>query len=292
MPDVPTGEAAEVTTGYPTAMLIAREMQKIAPSDRKMKGNTNVEQRLKQRLIGQMQRIGEERRHVDMGVIADTQQWVQVNAGIRENVDRVVMFKLKSAVAAGVFKTLTGEHNDRYASRVSGFDRGKAAVLGAQWLSTGRDFEMPIEWIPPLCHHLDAENDEEPDGWRARARFKDGEELRASPYSIADDPILGESSDQPNDPSEETPDGFEDFVDLFHVTDDYNDTLVKGEVYDAYCDFAEEHDMDQTSPQWFGRYFRKWVPESEVPGDQIGKHDIYRCLQWRDAAEPYLEDAD
>jgi len=289
-PDSP-GPESTATSDYPTAMLVGRELQKVAPSDRKMKGNTNTEQRLKSRLISHVQKLGEERRHVDLGISADTQQWVQVNKGIRENVDRVVMFKLGSGAAAGVFSDMAGKGAESYADRVSGFDKGEACVLGAQWLSTGRDFEMPITWIPPLCHHLDAEDDDQPDGWRARQRYKDGESLEPSPFDIDVESIDAGGDD--DDPAEITPDGFEGFADLVRYTGNDEDRLVKADVYAAYCEYAERHGLEDLHKKVFGRHFRAFYPKDVVPdGRSLGgdRQKAYLGVTWTQKADPYRED--
>lgn len=292
MPDLTHGPSD--ATDYPTTMLVGREFQKIAPSGRKFGGNTNTEQRLEQYIVSRMQTIGEERRHVDMGLICDTQQWLQVNKGVRENVDRVVMFKLKSGIAETVFKELTGRTSERYAQTVSGFDRGEACVIGAQWLSSGRDFEMPITWIPPLCHHLDAENEDEPDGWRARARYRESEELRPSPFDVdGGSVIVADDGDEEPDPADLTPDGFEDFVDdCLQYTGDDDNRCAKAAVREAYAAYAADHGLETYSPRAFGQYLREFYPSDDVPTGNWANGQAQKCylgLTFTETGERYRE---
>lgn len=285
MPDNPT--VGGLDEKYPVAYTVMREMQDVAPGDRKLKGDDSATAALKSKLVTGMQKLGEKRRHTDLGVIGDSQQWYQINAGVRENIDQVLMFNLQAGAAQSVFQKLTGERQKGHADSVDEFDVGECAVIGAGRLSTGRKFEMPWSIAPPMCHHLDAET--ESSGWHARSEYLgDREELRPSPYSLDDpDPVDYEERSRQHRAREKVDENFPEFLESCVVaTSDRDDREFKVDVWHAYLGFADHCNMElPPNKREFGSWLRAYLPESDVPN---GKKRPEGVDDWGQAKAAYL----
>lgn len=248
---------------YPRAFAVMREIQDAAPGDSKINGSDAVAQ-LRTELVDRMQTIGEKRRHTDLGIFGDTQQWLQANARVRENADRLLLFKLNAGTAMGLFKQLTGSKQTDYAQKVGSFDRGECSVVGSEWLSTGQPFAQPISWAPPMCHHLDSETEGE--GWNVRVEHLDTEELRQSPYTLSgrkeSDPYSFKAV-SPDDPeaAENAPAGFDRFIAVcLDLTNDDRDRVAKADVQLAYEAFAQQQDIDlPPNDVYFGRWISAYI---------------------------------
>lgn len=298
-PDTPgeTGDDGAAVTDYERALVVAREMQDVAPSQRKLSGGSTVVNRLKQELVRLFQRLGEKRRHVNVGIAGDTQQWLQVNAGVRANVDRVLMFKLQPGASRSVFTTLTGDDQRQHAMTVKQFGRGTCAVIGPQWIDSGQPFVLPVDWAPPMCHHLDADDEDEPDGWDARVLYKDSEEFRPSPWSMDDDDAMAgapEAYEDGEDPTEKTPDGFEAFLEeCVHGADDDEIRVRKARLRDAYRGFAADHGLEDGSDNQIGQWLREYYPKEQHPNGRTLDDDrasAYLCLRLTQAGGVYADE--
>lgn len=277
-PDNPSlgddGEVDEVTD-YPRAYMIAREMQAVAPGQGKLKGNDDSRAKIQGKILSQMQKLGEKRRHVDLGIIGDTQQWMQVNARVRANVDRVLLFGNQAATVTDVMEQITGREYQQQSEKISGYEVGDCAVVGPQWISTNQSFVAPVSWAPPLCHHLDTET--EPDGWHSRIEYLDREELRSSPYTM-DGAELDSPDDVEESPEEKTPNGFGEFVDwALEPVQNESQKVPKAVVRELYNDYAEDHDELPVGPAeaTLGGWVRAFFDEDEHPGKQMPKYDSW-----------------
>jgi hypothetical protein len=283
-------------TSYPRALMVMREMQTVAPSNSKMKGGSNAESTLKRVCVDRMQTLAEERRHVDMGIHGDTQQWFQFNARVRENVDRILMFKLQAGAAEYLFDKLTGDEYSTHARSVSEFDIGECAVVGSGWIDTGQSFAMPVQWAPPMCHHLDAEDEDQPGGWTTRVQLLDSEEFRESPFELEEDDGLGVYSEEQRKARRMAPDGFEEFAEeCLRYVDDVAERVPTADVRDCYAAYAEEHGLEVTEDAGtFGHWMRGWFPKEKVNkgytrGGAENREHAYIKMEMTDTGKRYLD---
>lgn len=275
------GDGVEATTQYPRAMIVMREMQDVAPGGRKTKGGDGSKSRIQTKLVSRMQTIGEKRRHVNMGLLGDTQKWLQINAGVRENIDRVMSFKNSPGAVRSVFDEVTGSTQKRHASKVQHFDRGECVVVGSEWLSTNQSFVMPVQWAPPMCHHLDSET--EPAGWYARVDYLDEETLRENPFELPEATV--NDADMPeSDGTADTPEGFEEFVaECVTVNeDDPDERLAKEDARTAYKGWADKHGFEMYNRAgqfggWFRSFFSKDLcPDCKTKEGRDGRRKAYK----------------
>jgi hypothetical protein len=274
-PDTPDSDGnPAASTQYPRAMIVMREMQDAAPGGRKTKGGDASKSRIQSKLVSRMQTLGEKRRHVNMGILGDTQKWLQVDAGVRENIDRVMSFKNSPGVVQSVFETVIGGNHFRHAEKLKDFDRGECVVIGPEWLSTNQPFIMPVQWAPPLCHHLDSET--EPAGWYARVQYLDHEELRESPFELGQASV-SDSVVEDARKSRRTPKGFEGFIEeCIEVDgDDPQQRLIKAHMRAAYLGYADEHDLDvHETEEQIGQWFRAHIDPDLCPtAKELGADD-------------------
>lgn len=315
-------EALLTQSKFPRAQLVMREMQDAAPGHRKLKGSSSTTARIRRNILEKMQTLSEKRRHVDAGILGDTQQWKQLNAGVRENVDRVLMFNEPSGLAQAIFEKFTGQKHYDYAESVSRFDVGTCAIVGGQWISTDQAFVMPVDLAPAVNHHLDTDDEDEPSsGWQARVEYLDHEEFRPSPYSKHSQDgdnedesgggsdlqaIFEDSDEEEADPEArgDVPEGFTAFIErcLHHDGDDRGVRQAISEVRDAYRAYAHEHDLDAfDTAAVFGRWLRHYYPDPDdaEDGDPVvksgktfgDKRNAYIWLELSDAGEQYLAHA-
>lgn len=289
-----TEQSAAEVSQYPRALAVFREMQEVAPSDGLIGDASNATSRLDSTLIDRMQTLSMKRRHTDLGILGDTQQWVQINKRVRANIDRVLMFNLPAGIARSIFSKQTGSNQQSNAKKVQGFKPGECAVIGDQWLSTGRSYEMPLEWAPPMCHHLDAEED--PDGWRARVQYRDAEEFRDSPYSLDGTGVsrVTEWAEAPE--VRDSPEAFTEFVEeALEYDRDPETRIPKTAVREAYVEFADRNGAERPkASHQIGRWLREFYPEEVVEVGKMrvagGRVNAYICLTLTEYGDELAEE--
>jgi len=238
----------------PSLAAVFRELHHIAPNDRTAKQDDR-EREIQRGMVAAFQELCSMHRHEDIEVLADTQQLMgQINKRAREHVERVVTFRSQMGSLKPLFKDmvgLDGERHNHMTTIARDFDVGQAAVIG--YTGTNRSLEMPLEFAPPMSHHLDATSPYD-NGWVARAKLLTDhddlpdEELRPAPWDAT---VPEELDFEPLSLSEDEP--VVAFADRCLSEADGNGIGV-GELYKAMQAFAEHNDLDGVPPKnHFGR---------------------------------------
>jgi hypothetical protein len=188
---------------FPTATLVMRELQKLAPAGNKNSGNAR---RANATLVSRdvLRDIGEDMGHFHLEIIADSQKFTtQLDKDVRTHADRMYAFKGQLPDIQDVLKVRKASSEARsIAAQVADYDVGECAVVhhhGVNW---------PIQAAPPRSMKLDSERYSS--GFEARAEVLEHEETREIPWDTtlperfeisetvtADDETPGEEIDDP-----------------------------------------------------------------------------------------------
>lgn len=202
---------------YPPVTVAMRELHQIVPkSNSEMQAESEMESYMK----GTMEDLIALVRHVDIELLGDTQKFAkQIDDDVAELFHRIFAFGGQKPDIKKVFKTRVDDTSP--AEKVSGYNDGQCALV------SGDGYTMPIQMAPPRCHHLDAKNDGNGLGYRARHPDLN-EELEPAPWNATVPPRLrfGMEAKSPvarfwNDSITQTDDG-RDFVLKEDITEAYS----------------------------------------------------------------------
>jgi hypothetical protein len=197
-------------------------------------------------------------RHEDLEILADTQDFMDIDKSVRKRFNRAVAFQTQNDAVEELFAMVAGNKglHKKYAGHVSrNFAKATGTVFGKTGPNgeDGTPFLTPVQFAPPSWHNFDNEQDDT--GIEARIRYLDREELRVPPWDVelpgrfaVDDVEYGDES------GNEKKDGIKRFANNCVIEDP--DSEVRTErVRDAYEQFAEENGYPKASPQSFGQLF-------------------------------------
>lgn len=125
----------------PRAAIVLRELHHICPTQKNRREDWQ-EKNLQEKIAGEMRNIAAERRHANLEVLADSQQWGQIAKRIREQIDRVLMYQTHAAPAQKVFRDLIGTRNMPYSNRIFGFSSGFCSVISPERIGV-----MTTTWL-------------------------------------------------------------------------------------------------------------------------------------------------
>lgn len=276
----------------PPLTAVFRELHHIAPNDRTARQDER-EREIQRGMVAAFQELCSMHRHEDIEVLADTQQLMgQINKRAREHVERVVTFRSQMGTLKPLFKDMVGLDGDRYdylTTIARDFEAGQAAVIG--YTGTNRSLEMPIEFAPPMSHHLDATSPYD-NGWIARAELLTDhddlpdEELRPAPWDAT---VPEELAFEPLSLSEDEP--VAAFADrCLDETD--GSKIGVGELYEAMQAFAGHNDLDGVPPKnHFGRMLGEQLDFDREKVQRNGDREmVYYGLRFTAQGERFRSD--
>lgn len=283
-------ERRDVFTSYPEAAVVMREMHHVAPTQANRK-NGAILKPLQKQVASEMNEIGAEHRHADMAILADTQQWMQLNKRVRAHVDRVFMFRSQYNQAEGVFESMLGRTPDKYLREIPEQEEGECTILADNQRLHGGDspsddgesypFLRPVHHAPPAAHQIDTKNGES--GWTFRAEMTD-EYLDDPPedwqYDIPDR-LRFDSAEQAVE-EDAAHVGVAAFASRYLDVGDSDDVRESKErVREAYKVFArrEDYELPPTSAR-----FGQWL--NETLGDAVTVSDNLRVSATVDPDRP------
>jgi len=179
------GDAPEL----PRLAAVFRELHKIASPDSKGRNADPQVNSLKTATVGEWEDLAALNRHVDMELIADSQQWTrQVHNDVRSQFNKGLTLRNKYKWVENFSESFSGPNDWKYLSRVSRkFDPGEALWIGDSYDATDgsltqldRPWQMTLQVLPPMSHHI--ETKDEGHGLLARAKYVEEEELEPSPW--------------------------------------------------------------------------------------------------------------
>jgi len=276
----------------PPLAAVFRELHHVAPNDRTARQDER-EREVQRGMVAAFQELCSMHRHEDIEVLADTQQLMgQISKRAREHVERVVTFRAQMGTLKPLFKDMVGLDGDRFdylTTIARDFEVGQAAVIG--YTGTNRSLEMPIEFAPPMSHHLDATSPYG-DGWIARTKILTDhddlpdEELRPAPW----DATVPEELDlAPRSLSEDEP--VATFADrCLDETD--GSKIGVGELYEAMQAFADHNDLDGVPPKnHFGRMLGEQLDFERKKVQRSGNREmVYHGLRFTAQGERFRPD--
>jgi len=207
-------------------------------------------------------------------------------------VERVVTFRSQMGTLKPLFKDMVGLDGDRFdylTTIARDFEAGQAAVIG--YTGTNRSLEMPIEFAPPMSHHLDATSPHD-NGWIARTQILSEhddlpeEELRPAPW----DATLPEDLNfEPLSLSEEEP--VAAFADqCLNETD--GSKIGVGELYETMRAFVDNNDLEGIPPKnHFGRMLGEELDFEREKVQRNGDREmVYYGIQFTAQGERFRPD--
>lgn len=277
----------------PPLAAVFRELHHVAPNDRTSRQDDR-EREIQRGMVAAFQELCSMHRHENVEVLADTQQVMgQINKRAREHVERVVTFRSQMGTLKPLFKDMVGLDGDRFEHMKTiarDFDTGQAAIIG--YTGTSRSLEMPVEFAPPMSHHLDATSPYD-DGWIARVRILQerddlsDEELRPAPWDAT---LPEELEFEPLSVKEGRDKGpVERFADEC-LQEQSNGEIVFDELYETLEAFADEKDIDEELPprNIFGQKLAAELSFDKEKKMEQGERDtIYHGLAFTAAGERF-----
>ncbi len=163
---------------YPQAVVWVREFWQVAAHQETRRKYDDPIANVMERIVAILQKIQRMVRHIDLELIADTQETHDAERSVRRRFNRYAVYGSNDA-SLGKMLGWTGNNKDRQTRqqvrRTIPDDDGAGALIGvcepvvngpANWGVS------PIYWSPPSWHTVDTDN--VPDGWVARCRVSRG----------------------------------------------------------------------------------------------------------------------
>lgn len=170
-------KSRETMHGVPEVVLMMRELWKVAPHSKRQHFDQQAAEL--QESIGQMfAGLFRENRHSGVHLLADTQQVSDLLKPVREMFNRYVVYHTNKNQVRSIFDWTANDKWKVFYNTLTP-NPGEASVVGmVEPALEERNIEFvgPVRYAPPSHHHRIERIDS--NGWRARTKYLEHEELR------------------------------------------------------------------------------------------------------------------
>lgn len=249
----------ETMYGIPQCAMLMREFWKVAPHSRRQSPFVEVAA-LQEATAQMLSEIFRENRHGGIHVIADTQAPRDLHKAVREMFNRYVIYSSTKDTLKDIFEWTQNDHWRSMWHTMSP-KSGEAGIIGqVEPAIENRDIEFlsPVQYAPPSHHHRVSPGDDvgvapDQNGWEARCRHHDHEELRrpcdveGAAWDDSLPPELEIDAVQADDNALASPEDapVAAFADRCLAEGTLSDHVHKSDVYDAFNEFRKKHKLDR-----------------------------------------------
>jgi hypothetical protein len=161
----------------PECAMFMRELWKVVPHRRRQSFDPRASE-LQEAIGHRFTQLFRENRHFGIHVLGDTQYIRDLMKAVRELFNRYVLFNVNRDAVEDVFEWTGNDRSESFYNTITP-QKGIASVVGQVEPAIKRkatEFVGPIQYAPPPHHHRIAKEDS--NGWKARCKYLDHEELR------------------------------------------------------------------------------------------------------------------
>jgi len=250
---------------YPPMALTARELWKICPHSKRSARDSRAES-LQSVITGDFQELLRMARHLNIDVLADTQESNDLNKSIREMFNQYVIYNATRKSLSDMVEW-AGADKPKQVYNTLRSEPGVATILGRTEPTVTRqsiNYVAPVKICPAPYHHLSTKNDGS--GWGARAKHHDDIEL-TTPREFGADWVddTEQTGEYDIDGMKKSIPPHEEFVrECFEHTGGRSDKIPTQVVRNMWSEWAAEHETAEPeieSTLKFGTKFSKAAKE-------------------------------